>query len=393
MRKNIFGLLIALMVILVLFSRGDESLFSPAIIDHQVVKKAFSFLEEKREEIIQNWISLTEMPAPSGKEERRAKYLYQIFQNLGLEQVQIDKIGNVHGIWPGQRGGKKILISAHMDTVFQGIDSIKVRREGNVLKAPGIGDDTASLINLIWTIKAFQASNFQPRNTLYFLATVGEEVGFVGMKAFLEKTEEKFDLVLALDGDLGKIHYGALGFGGGKVIFRGRGAHTMQSRGVPNPALAVAKTISRLYQIDCAASPVEKWTILNVGMIGGGRVTNAVPQEAYLTIDLRSASQEELTRVQEQIKEICAEVAREERVDLEISLNQNSPAYQLPGAKDSYLVKTARDVLEFLKVKDIEVDPLGSTEANVGLAHGGALMADLNIVSEKKRILMDYLWL
>lgn len=370
MVRKFLGILLSLSVIFVLFAPGDDSLFSPEMAKNPVVKKAFSFIEEKKEEIIQNWIYLTEIPAPSGKEEKRAEYMYQVFQELGLQQVLIDKDGNVHGVWPGEESGKNILISAHMDTVFQGVDSIKVKREGNVLKAPGIGDDTASLINLIWTIKAFQGAGFHPRNTFYFLATVGEETGFVGMKAFLERTEEKFDLVLALDDDLGKVHYGALGFGGGKVIYRGPGAHTMQSRGVPNPALAVAKTIERLYRINCPSFPLEKWTILNVGMIGGGQVTNAVPQEAFLTIDLRSASQEELTRVQQEIREICDEIARQERVSLELSLNENSPAYQISGARDSYLVKTVIDVLKYLKIKDIEVDPLGSTEANVGLAHG-----------------------
>ena len=53
-----------------------------------------------------------------------------------------------------------------------------------------------------------------------------------------------------------------------------------------------------------------------------------------------------------------------------MNLNKNSRAYQIPGAGESFLVKTVVDVLEFLKVRDIEVDPLGSTEANVGIEKG-----------------------
>lgn len=346
-------------------AHSDESLFTPQLLSTPLIKKAFAFLEENREKIIANWIYLTEIPAPSGQETRRAVYMEKMFKELGLHQVGLDKSGNVQGVWPGQKGGKKILISAHMDTVFQSVDSIKVKREGNLLKAPGVGDDTASLINLIWTIKALQKAGFKPTHSYYFLATVGEEIGFVGMKAYMAETQRKFDLVLALDGDLGKVHYGALGFGGGRVVYRGPGAHTMQSRGVPNPAIAVAKTIIKLYQIECPAQPLEKWTILNVGMMGGGQVTNAVPQEAYLTIDLRSASQEELIRVQNQIKKICQQIAQEENVFLELNLRKDSPAYQIPGARNSFLVKTLVDILKYLKVRDIEVDPLGSTEANV----------------------------
>jgi len=190
------------------------------------------------------------------------------------------------------------------------------------------------------------------------------------MRDFLERATENFDILLALDGDLGKVHYGALGFGGGKVIFRGPGAHTMHSREVPNPNLAVAKALERIYSLELPSKPIEKWTILNVGQMGGGRVRNAVSQESFFTVDLRSANQEELERTQAEVKRICHEVASEVGVEFGIELDDTAKAYQLPEGKNSFLVKTAVDILEFLKVRDVEVDPLGSTEANVGLEKG-----------------------
>jgi acetylornithine deacetylase/succinyl-diaminopimelate desuccinylase-like protein len=292
------------------------------------------------------------------------------FRDAGLEEVHIDAFGNVIGLWKGETLGKKIIVSAHMDTVFQDVWEIKVKREGNVLKAPGIGDDTASLINLLWSVRALKHAGFEPKNTYYFLATTGEEVGFLGMDNFLDTTEENFDLVLALDGDLGKVRYGALGFGGGRITFKGPGAHTMQSRGVPNPNLAVARTIDRLYDIQLLAEPLEKWTILNIGLIGGGKVRNAVSQESFFSVDLRSADQEELERVQREIKHISREVAEELGVEVGIELNENSKAYQIPNAGESYLVRTVLDILDYLHVVGIESNPLGSTEANVGIEKG-----------------------
>jgi len=247
---------------------------------------------------------------------------------------------------------------------------IKVKREGNLLKAPGIGDDTASLINLLWSIRALKQAGFKPKNSYQFIATVGEEAGFIGMHAYLNATKERFDLVIALDGDLGEVHYGALGFGGGKITFRGPGAHTMQSRGVPNPNLAVAKALERMERIKLPSQPPEKWTILNIGIIGGGKVQNAVSQESYFTVDLRSADQRELERVQAEIRKICQQVASELKVELEMNLNREAGAYQIPGARESFLVKTVVDILTFLKVRNVEVNPLGSTEANVGIEKG-----------------------
>ena len=358
----------------VLFSNfslcSEESLFTPEIANSPLVQKLFSFLEKNREKIIEEWILLTEIPAPSGHEEKRTEYMKEKFEAAGLDEVIVDRSGNVIGIWRGSQKGRKIIMPAHMDTVFQGVWEIKVKRERNLLKAPGIGDDTASLINLLWSIRALKQAGFKPKDTYYFIGTVGEEVGFLGMQAFLEEAKEKFDLVIALDGDLGKVHYGALGFGGGRITFRGPGAHTMQSRGVPNPNLAVSKAIEQIYKIKLPSKPAEKWTILNVGMIGGGKVRNAVSQESYFTVDLRSANQEELEKAQGKIKRICEDIASDVGVELEMNLNENSRAYQIPGAGESFLVKTVVDVLEFLKVKDIEVDPLGSTDANVGIEKG-----------------------
>jgi tripeptide aminopeptidase len=350
--------------------RGEESLFEPGIAESGFVREIFAFWEKNEEAIIDEWIKLTEIPAPSGHEEKRARYMLARFETLGLDETFIDKAGNVVAIWKGTGEGKKIILSAHMDTVFQGVWDIRVKRDGNVLKAPGIGDDTASLINLLWSIEALKEAGFRPKNTYYFLATVQEETSFGGMKAFLDSVSQDFDHVIALDGDLGKVHYGALGFGGGTVIFRGPGAHTMQSHGVPDPNLAVAMAVERICRIPLTTSPIERWTVLNVGIIAGGKVKNAVSQESSFTIDLRSGSQEELVRVQEKIREICGEVSSETGVTWDFRPDDQSEACQIPGARDSALVKTVLDILEYLGVEDVEADPLGSTEANVGISEG-----------------------
>lgn len=361
---------IVCLIFLASLSFGQKSLFSPDVAQRPLVKKVFDFIKVNRDKIIEEWIFLTEIPSPSGFEEKRAVFMKKQFEAAGLDEVFIDQAGNVVGIWLGTEGGKRIVVPAHLDTVFQDLWEIKVKREGNVLKAPGVGDDTASLIHLIWSVRALKSAGFKPENTYYFVATVSEELGFVGMRAFMENIPEKIDMVIALDGDLGGVHYGALGFGGGRVVYRGPGAHTMLSRGIPNPNLAVAKAIERLYRIKLFSEPIEKWTILNIGKIGGGKVQNAVSQESFFTIDLRSPNGGELKKIQKEIKAICLDVAEEEGVEVDIDLNEQAVAHQIPGARDSFLIKTVVDILEYLHVQNIKVDPLGSTDANIGIEMG-----------------------
>src|ERR1700735_4183176 len=66
----------------------------------------------------------------------------------------------------------------------------------------------------------------------------------------------------------------------------------MESRGGPSPAKAVAKAITALYDIPLPpmADGLDsfKLPVINVGMLGGGTVVNAVPREAWFTVDLRS---------------------------------------------------------------------------------------------------------
>lgn len=347
---------------------AQESLFTPELAATPVARDVFAYIDENRDNIIEEWIALTEIPAPSGHEQERGRYFVEQFEAAGLEEVYIDEVGNVIGVWRGSGHGEKIVFAPHMDTVFQDLWDIDVVRDGNILKAPGIGDNTASCINLLWTLRALKHAGFEPVNDFYFLVTVGEEMGKVGMKYHFANAEEEYDQVIALDGGLGGITYGAFGFGGREVTFRGPGAHTLSSKGVPNPNMAMARAIAEIYQIPVPAEPREKWTVINVGLVRGGRSRNAVSQETTFYADLRSHDQVELERAGDQIDEICYRIAEEEGVEVEIS-RRDDPAAQIPGHRNSTLVKTAEEVLRFLGVEP-RLNAWGVTDANIAIRRG-----------------------
>jgi acetylornithine deacetylase/succinyl-diaminopimelate desuccinylase-like protein len=171
-----------------------------------------------------------------------------------------------------------------------------------------------------------------------------------------------------MDGGLGGITYGAFGFGGREVIFKGPGAHTLSSRGVPNPNLAMARALEQIYQIPIPSEPAEKWTVLNVGLIRGGRSRNAVSQETMFYVDLRSHDQEELEKAGRRIDEICYEVAEEEGVEVSIT-RRDDKAAQIPGARNSALVNTAAAILEYLGIEP-RLNAWGVTDANIGIRRG-----------------------
>jgi di/tripeptidase len=211
---------------------------------------------------------------------------------------------------------------------------------------------------------------FKPGNSYFFVATVKEELGALGMRAFMNSTQEKVDIAIALDGNLGEVEYGALGIHGRKVIFRGPGAHTMRSKGVPNPNLAVARAVQDILCLAVPETPEEKWTVINIGQIGGGTVTNALSQESFFALDIRSGDQAVLDGLIKEVVKISERIATEMKLQIHHEVFEDSKACQIPGAKESVLVRTAVDVLSYLGFKDIYLTPFGSTDAAASLEKG-----------------------
>ncbi len=130
--------------------------FQPSLLDQPDVKKALASVDQRSTAIIDEWIKIVEIPAPSGKEQVRAAYIRAEMEKLGLIEIRTDDMFNMSGVRKGTGGGPSIVFAAHTDTVFPENTDLKVRREGDVLRAPGVGDDTS---NLMAVLEMFRALN------------------------------------------------------------------------------------------------------------------------------------------------------------------------------------------------------------------------------------------
>jgi acetylornithine deacetylase/succinyl-diaminopimelate desuccinylase-like protein len=287
--------------------------------------------------------------------------------------VSVDSIGNVTGVRKGTGGGPTIVIAAHTDIVFPPETNTKVRRSGDTLFAPGVGDNTASVGNMLSTLRVMNATKFTSKGDIIFIGTVQEELGLKGMDYWLAHNP-KPDLLIVPDGAYGSVSYGALGIYWTKFVFTHPGAHTLSSRGIPTPVKAVAKAIDRLYQLQFEALP--NGAVMNIGQIHGGNIFNAVPQELYFTVDLRSSDPALLDSLDRTITRITQEVAAEQKVGLRVEIEQKSGAggteKQLEGARAHPLVQTAVDINRALGMSPgmpgaSEAVATGATDANPGV--------------------------
>ncbi|HSQ23449.1 MAG TPA: hypothetical protein VLN44_03540, partial [Pyrinomonadaceae bacterium] len=80
-------------------------------------KAANDYIDRNHENILQEWIAITEINAPSGQEQSRAKYVEGLLRTYRLDDVHFDTAGNLIAVRKGTGGGPVIVFDAHMDTV------------------------------------------------------------------------------------------------------------------------------------------------------------------------------------------------------------------------------------------------------------------------------------
>jgi tripeptide aminopeptidase len=359
---------------------AQKGWFQPSLLGKPEVRKALQSVDDRAAGIVDEWIRLVEIPAPSGKEQARATYIRAEMEKLGLSDIRTDDIFNVSGVRKGTGGGPTVVFAAHTDTVFPEGTDLKVKRDGDILRAPGVGDDTSNLMATLEMFRALNRGGVKTSGNLIFLASVQEEVGLLGARHWLETSGYKPDMFVAVDVSSADVWYGALRIDQFKFFYTSPGAHTLESRGAPSPAKAVAKAINALYEIPLPAVAeglgTFKLPTLNVGMLGGGTVVNAIPREAWFTVDLRSLDSATQDRLEGAMVSTARRTAEQEGVGFRMERKMGIDYSRARPQKERLnhpLVQTALATSNhFRKPGTPEIAPadVGSTDANIAVSMG-----------------------
>ena len=330
------------------------------------VKAADDYIDRHHAEILREWIAITEINAPSGHEQDRAKYIEGLLRTYHLDDVRYDSAGNLIAVRKGTGRGPVIVFDAHMDTVFQpGLQIKATIREGKVY-APGIGDDTRNVEALLAIIRALNEAKIKTKGDLVFVFTVQEETTFKGVSNFVSENKGRIDQYVALDGGYEGFTYAGIGINWYRYHFIGPGGHT-RSRTPPFSAtLPLARAIERIYQLTVPTNPSSN---LNIGMLGGSEVVNAKAADAWFTVDLRSTSNEVLADLEKQMAKILDEEAARAGMTAKTDVISKSPASSIPGHRESYLVRLAEAVHRVMGF-DPPITNAGSNNGNIALLAG-----------------------
>ena len=320
---------------------------------------------------------LTEIEAPPFKEQARAEAFLARMKAVGLSDAYIDGEGNVIGLRKGagnSRGrGPKLLVSAHLDTVFPAGTDVKVKEHDGRLYAPGISDDTRGLAVLLSWIKVLNDSKIGTVGDLLFVGSVGEEElgNLRGMKRLFAEHRD-IDGMVGLEpaGD-GMVIVSGTASRRHQVTFEGPGGHSYADFGkVPSAIHGMGRAVAKIADIRPAGFPRTTFT---VGTVSGGSSVNTIAAQARMAVDIRSDGMPALARTERRIlNAVDAAVAEENRrwgvstLVASVRLIGDRPGGRTPS--DTPIVEAAMRANTAFGLRTTLVG--ASTDANVAMSLG-----------------------
>jgi acetylornithine deacetylase/succinyl-diaminopimelate desuccinylase-like protein len=340
------------------------------------VHAAFSAFPIRENELRRLQLELARIPAPPFGESVRAQWLRDKFATIGLEHIEIDEVGNVMGVLAGDdRQAHAVAITAHLDTVFPANTDIAIHEDRDRIYGPGVSDNAAGVTAMLAIAMAMRETQLRCDADVIFIGNVGEEGegDLRGIRHIFENSpwKERIGYTVVVDGSGTDAIIGqALGSRRFEVIVRGPGGHSWSDFGQPNPIVAISRIVSRFSQIPLPSSPK---TTFNFGVISGGTSVNSIPQTAQVSIDLRSASADQLQQLEDELRGIIeTEIAGKSRDGGPAKLTCELKKI---GDRPAGEVSSSARILEVVRAADAHLGiqsqmRRASTDANIPISMG-----------------------
>lgn len=252
------------------------------------------FLTAHQEEHLNLLLTLAQIPAPSGHEEKRAAFCKNWLKAQGAESVYIDDVQNV--IYPigVTEDNPLVVFAAHSDVVFPDTEPLPLKIEDGKICCPGIGDDTACVAALLMAAKYIAQNRLQPKNCGVLLVVNSCEEGLgnlKGTKKLFADFGHRVQEFITFDGQSFRGVNIAVGSMRYRIEITTEGGHSYGAFGNRNAIACLASLIDTLYSIQ--VPPMGK-TTYNVGTISGGTSVNTIAQQAEMLYEFRSDCRESL---------------------------------------------------------------------------------------------------
>lgn len=201
-------------------------------------------------------------------------------------------------------GTAKILLLAHMDTVYQKgmLAQQPFRIDGERAYGLGIGDDKHGVAVILHTMSMLKALNFRSYGVITVLINAAEEVASPSARNLISKLGAEHDIVLSCEGAGQDDHITLATAGAANVQLRvkGRASHAGQApQDGRNALYELAYQILQMRDLSDPSRGIKlNWTLANAGS-----VSNVIPADAQATADVRVLHIADLDGVEAAVRE------------------------------------------------------------------------------------------
>jgi|RhiMethySRZTD1v2_1073278.scaffolds.fasta_scaffold67912_2 glutamate carboxypeptidase len=216
-----------------------------------------------------------------------------------------EKLGKVVRATFTGTGAKKLLLLAHMDTVYPKGTLAKqpFRIEGNKAYGLGIADDKQGLALILHTISMLKALNFTQYGMLTVLFNGDEEISTPGSRALITKLGSQHDVVFSAEAsreDSDKLALATAGIASVTLTVHGRASHAgaAPERGV-NALIELAHQIIQTRDL----SEPEIGLKMNWTLALAGTNRNVIPETAKAIADVRVLRVADYDRIEQKVRE------------------------------------------------------------------------------------------
>ncbi|OHB77832.1 MAG: hypothetical protein A2W31_17615 [Planctomycetes bacterium RBG_16_64_10] len=270
-----------------------------------------------REQILADLTMLAQIPAPTGQEEQRVRYVLDRFVEAGLPEVGPDEQGNAVGLLPGARGARTIMLVAHLDTIYPRTVNHNVTVEPDRVIGPGVGDNAlgAAAISIIPLCLAHLG--IQLESHLGLLGTVRSlgRSNHEGLRFFLDHPPRPIDCGIVVEGlQLGRANYLSIGKIRGDIVCDVC-PEKLRSDGSQNALVVLNQVINRILSI---AIPTRPYTKIRLAKMHAGLSYDSEPDHAELGFEVVSHSDEMIEQIRRSMNDAVAEMAAQHGVDAKL---------------------------------------------------------------------------
>jgi glutamate carboxypeptidase len=279
-------------------------------------------------------------------------------------------VGRRSGRRPVAEGGRRLLLLAHMDTVFdEGAAAARPfrTRDGRAY-GPGVTDDKAGVVCGFEAVEVLcDQAGFDDFAAITLVCSPDEEIGSPFSRPLIEALAGEHDVAVGLEAARtnGALVSARKGISAFTIEVRGRAVHA----GV-RPAEGVNAVLEAAHKTVALQALNGRWpgVTCNVGVLRGGNRTNVVADRAVMQVEVRAATTAAFDQAMDEVGRIVAATTVEgARAEL-LPAHRHPPMERTPAV--AALVGEAQAVARDLGFEVGEAATGGAGDANTTAAAG-----------------------